>query len=322
MISGCAVYRAGVALPDTDTPVQAAAQRGPGRLLWVSLNDPADEECQRLAAVLHLPGDLAGWLVAGGTSPFLHAIGEHSVLRVGATRYDKDRDLVDVGSLTALIGPDMLVVITRHAPGVLRDAQRHLEAEATTIAAGAWPVVLALVGMAANGFAEVLVDLRSDVEALERQAFSGGPAPANITQRIYLLKREAIDFRQAAAGMLDPLEDLATGIVESGVPAQSWQLVHDRLDRVVDRADGVNDLLSGILTAYQTDVALRQNEDMRRMSAWVAIAVAPTLLAGVYGMNFDSMPELHHPLGYPVVLVVMAGISLGLWVAFRRRGWL
>ncbi len=321
MISGCAVYRAGVALPETDTPVQAELQRGPGRLAWVSLNDPADEECQRLAAVLHLPAEHAAWLTSGG-STFLHSSQGHSVLRVGVARYDRARDLVDIGSLTALVGPDLLVVITRHAPAELRDAQRRMEEEAGTIAAGAWPVVHRLVEMAAAGYSEVLVDLRGDVEALERQAFAGGPSPGNITQRIYLLKREAIDFRQAAAGMRDPVEDLATGVVASGVHPQAWQLVHDRLDRVVDRADGVNDLLSGILTAYQTDVALRQNEDMRRISAWVAIAAVPTLLAGVYGMNFEHMPELSSRYGYPVLLAVMGVICVSLYMVFRRKDWL
>ena len=87
-------------------------------------------------------------------------------------------------------------------------------------------------------------------------------------------------------------------------------------------AEAVDGLLSGILAAYQTDVALRQNEDMRKISAWVAIAAVPTLLAGVYGMNFEHMPELSHPLGYPILLGVMALCSVGLYVIFRTRKWL
>ena len=98
--------------------------------------------------------------------------------------------------------------------------------------------------------------------------------------------------------------------------------VADHAVRVSEQVEGFDDLLSSVLSADLAQVAVQQNEDMRRISAWVAIAAVPTAIAGIYGMNFDHMPELHWTLGYPAVLVLMAVVCAGLFRAFKRSGWL
>lgn len=322
MLTGCATYRAGVALPGTDTPIGALDARGPGRLVWMSLNDPSEEEVDRLAAILHLDDHVADLLDARHVRPGLFTAGEVVVFSAVVASYDPVKDLVDIGSLTSLVGPDLLLTIVRHGPSEVRDLRRPLE-QTDTMAHGPWAVVRALMDRVVTGYGQVLTDLRGDVEQLEREAFTDGTNAPNITQRIYLLKREAIDFRQGAAALIDPLDDLADGLVATpGVEVRSWAVLRDHLSRVVDRSLVVSDLLGGILTAYQTDVALRQNEDMRKISAWVAIAAVPTLLAGIYGMNFDHMPELGLRYGYPALVGVMALVCVGLWVLFRRKDWL
>ena len=321
MLSGCATYRAGVALPDTDTPVAALAARSPGRMVWMSLNDPSADECQRLASTLHLTNEEAGWLSDPSPRAALHISGELTALSAGVARYDAERDLVEIGAFTALVGPGLLVTVTRHAPAPIKDVRRDLETTGVELAEGPWHVVHRIVEAVVAGYGDVLSALRGDVENLEREAFTESTGAA-ITQRIYLLKREAVDFRQAAAALIDPLDDLAVGQPDTPVDVREWAVTRDHLNRVVDRSIVVSDLLGGILTAYQTDVALRQNEDMRKISAWVAIAAVPTMLAGIYGMNFEHMPELSSRLGYPAVLIVMASACTGLWVLFRRQKWL
>ncbi|MGI9018540.1 MAG: magnesium and cobalt transport protein CorA [Euzebya sp.] len=323
MLSGCATYRAGVALPETDTPVQAMAAQGPGRLVWLSLNDPSVEECERLAAILHLDHELTAVIEDTQPRASLRRYGDATVLMAGVARYDKAGDLVEIGALTTLSRPGVLVTITRHAPAEATELRRVLETREGALSQGAGTVVWHLVEAVVSGYAQVLKDLRADVEVLERLAFST-PTPANITQRLYLLKREAIDFRQAASALIDPLEDLESGrhSFDGDHAVPDWHLTRDRLLRQADRSVVVSDLLGGILTAYQTDVALRQNEDMRKISAWVAIAAVPTLLAGVYGMNFENMPELSYTWGYPMLLGVMVVVCGGLYLAFRKRDWL
>ena len=98
--------------------------------------------------------------------------------------------------------------------------------------------------------------------------------------------------------------------------------MHDHLQRVTERVDAFSELLSSVLEANLTRVSVRQNEDMRKISAWVAIAAVPTMIAGIYGMNFEHMPELDEPWAYPAVLVLIFGSCALLYRAFRRSGWL
>ncbi len=323
MLSGCATYRAGVALPDTDTPVSALAAAGHGRLVWISLHDPSVEECHRLAAVMHLDAHLTAALVDARPRAAIESVSGMTVVRAGVARYDTGGDQVEIGSLTCLSTDGVLVTVTRHTPSVVTDLRRSLEGREGTLSSGAGHVIWAHLDAAVASYGRVLGELRADVEIVERQAF-GENRSATITQRIYRLKRETIDFQQATVGLIDPLEDLAAERVviagDHGLP--DWEGTRDRLVRVVDRATAVGDLLNGVLTAFQTEVALTQNEDMRKISAWVAIAAVPTLLAGVYGMNFESMPELSYRYGYPILLGVMVVVCGGLYLAFRRRGWL
>jgi magnesium transporter len=219
--------------------------------------------------------------------------------------------------------PGLLVTVARHVPPAAGDLRRVLESREGTLSRGPSHVAWHLLDAVIAGYDQVLHDLRGDVQVLEREAFTNPSAPA-LSQRIYLLKREALDFRQAAAGLLEPLGELAEGHHgidgDDGLP--DWAGLEERVERLVDRSAAISDLLTGVLSAYQTDVALRQNEDMRKISAWVAIAAVPTLLAGIYGMNFEHMPELRSPLGYPGVLLAMLVICTSLYVLFRRKHWL
>jgi magnesium transporter len=146
-----------------------------------------------------------------------------------------------------------------------------------------------------------------------------------------MLKREVIEFHQAAAPLTEPLDRLVRGqvpLLHQDLP-EYFRDVQDHLIRVVDQVNGFRDLLTSVLQANLTQVALRQNEvgmrqnaDMRKISAWVAIVAVPTMIAGIYGMNFEHMPELRWVLGYPLALLAMVLACAALYRAFRRNGWL
>jgi magnesium transporter len=133
-----------------------------------------------------------------------------------------------------------------------------------------------------------------------------------------------LEFRRAAAPLAEMLDRLAT---EFPAPPGDRFRRHFRqqgahLQHLVDGADALGNLLANALQAYLAEVSVRQNTDMRRISAWAAIWAVPTLVAGIYGMNFRHMPELSWRFGYPLVLVAMVVICLGLYRAFRHYGWL
>jgi magnesium transporter len=149
-------------------------------------------------------------------------------------------------------------------------------------------------------------------------------ARQNPAERIYKLKREVLEFSRGVAPLIDPAEGLASGQLEVVDPEiqEYFRDVVDHLLRVNEQIESYRDLLTSVLSANLTQVGVRQNEDMRKISAWVAIAAVPTMLAGIYGMNFEHMPELHWTFGYPLVIAVMVLICSTLYWRFRRAGWL
>jgi magnesium transporter len=167
------------------------------------------------------------------------------------------------------------------------------------------------------------VNLDIDITELEAVAF-GEDAPIGLTERIYRLKRQVINLHRATAPLQEPLGRLADGRFEmlSDEMRPYFRDVYDHLVRAVQTADSFRELLTSILEANLTQVSVRQNEEMRKISAWAAIIAVPTLIAGVYGMNFHNMPELHWRYGYPAAIVVMAALCFALYGYFRRIDWL
>jgi magnesium transporter len=168
----------------------------------------------------------------------------------------------------------------------------------------------------------VLRGVEQDIEQLEEQVFSD--QRTNPTERIYKLKREVLEMHRATAPLIEPLKKLAAGhydVVHEDI-REYFRDVYDHALRANETVEGQREMLNGILDANTAQVSVRQNDDMRRISAWVAIAAVPTLLAGIWGMNWDNMPELHWRYGYPLAIGVMALVCFGLWRNFKRVGWL
>ena len=180
----------------------------------------------------------------------------------------------------------------------------------------------AIIDRVVDDYAPALAGLEDDVEEVEADVFSTGrESPA---QRIYALKREVLEFIRATGPLAEPIDRLALGHYEQVQPdvRTYFRDVHDHVMRAYEQLDALRDLLTSILTANLTQVSVQQNEDVRKISAVVAIIAVPTMIAGIYGMNFEHMPELRWTFGYPLVLALMAVVCLGLYRYFKRAGWL
>ena len=183
-------------------------------------------------------------------------------------------------------------------------------------------VLYGIMDKVVDDYLPVIHGLDHDIREVEYQVFA--ESSSNPVERIYKLKREVIEMMQATEPLADPLEQLSARPLP-WVPDDTREYfrdVHDHLQRVTERVDAFGQLLSSVLEANLTRVSVRQNEDMRKISAWVAIAAVPTMIAGVYGMNFEHMPELDEPWAYPAVLMLIFGSCALLYHAFRRSGWL
>jgi magnesium transporter len=173
-----------------------------------------------------------------------------------------------------------------------------------------------------DDYGPVVRGVADDVEEVEREVFS--PDRPNVTERIYKLKRETVELHRATDPLIEPLVRLVKDepdVVDDQIQPYFRDVV-DHVKRANENVESLRELLNGILDANLAQVSVRQNDDMRKITAWAAIAAIPTVIGAIYGMNFDHMPELHWQFGYPAALLVMAAICLVLYRSFKRAGWL
>jgi magnesium transporter len=220
------------------------------------------------------------------------------------------------------VGSDYVVTV-RHGEGSELHTRRvDLEADASVLGHGPSAVVYTVCDRVVDDYEDVASSLQEDVEEVEYSVFS--PDRTDDSVRIYALKREIAEMRRAVLPLKEPMRQLAESEVE-GIDAGSRPFfadVHDHVARTAEAIDTLDSLLSAAFQGHLARISVQQNEDMRKISAGVALAAVPTLIAGVYGMNFEHMPELGWALGYPYAIALMVVIVGGLWVFFKRSGWL
>lgn len=324
MIVDCALYvegaRKGGRL-DLDEAVGEAGTRADA-FVWVGLYEPSADELVGLAREFDLHPLAVEDAVHAHQRPKLERYGEtlFIVLKTG-TYVDRD-EVVSLGEVMLFVGRSFVVSVRHGTHGELGDLRTQLESDPERLRCGPAAVMHAVLDHVVDGYETVLAGLDVDVDEIEEQVFSGGMR--DHSQRVYKLKREVIEFRRAVLPLITPVGQLADGTVTDVAHelAEWFRDVHDHLLRVADHLESQNSLLDSVLAANAAQVAHRQNEDMRKISAWVAIAAVPTMVAGIYGMNFDHMPELRWRYGYPLVLVVLVAACYSLWRYFKRQGWL
>jgi magnesium transporter len=262
--------------------------------------------------------------------PKLERYGDVTFAVLKPVTYVDSEEVIEVAEIAVFIGRTFVVTVRHGSTDVLATVRRRLEAGEVDVAAqGPMGVLHQAADLVVDEYERAITSIDDDIAEIEAQVFS--PQAGDHAERIYKLKREVLEFRRAVAPLLAPLERLAAGSVP-GVPPDLrpyFRDVHDHVLRAADVIDGQDRLLTDVLQAnvarvsvQQSAVAVRQNEDMRKISAWAAIALVPTAIAGVYGMNFENMPELRWEYGYFLVLAVIAAACLSLHRLFKRNGWL
>jgi magnesium transporter len=289
--------------------------------VWVSLHDPDPEELASVQAEFNLPARLVDNLGTKAKRPALEVVGELLLAVVKTADWVAAEELVRLGEVQLVLGERFVVSVDRDT-AVLDRVRQDLQADPELAGAGPPALLPCVVDHAVEGYGPVLGSINNAIEEVEEAVFVvGGPRP---TERIYNLARQVLELRRAMAPLAEMLDRLATEspTAAGGRLRRRYREQRAHLLHLVEGADSLGSLLSSMLQAYLTEVSVRQNDDMRRISAWVAIWAVPTLLAGIYGMNFRYLPELGWRFGYPLVLATMVAICLGLYRVFRRSGWL
>jgi magnesium transporter len=294
--------------------------------LWVGLHEPTEEEIDRTAQALGLHELAVEDAVKARQRPKLEPFGDSVFVVLRTARYLQETETVDFGEILIFAGSRFVVVVRHGDASALGAVRKRLESRPDLLRHGPAAVVYGIVDHVVDDYSPVLDGIEDDIEELEQEIFSpGGASP--VERMIYKLKREVIELNRIANPLLSPLAHIleAEYATQIGVPAELhpyFRDVHDHLVRVIERITAARELLTSALEANLAQLNTRQNEDMRKISAWVAIGVVPTLITGIYGMNFVHLPGLHRESGPWIALAIMIGVATLLWAFFRRRGWL
>jgi magnesium transporter len=299
-----------------------AACRRPDAFIWLGLYEPTTDEFDSVRAAFDLHELAVEDAVKAHQRPKLEVYDDSLFLVLKTARYLDAEERVEFGEILVFVGEGFIVHVRHGEAAALSGVRRAVEAREDLLRCGPGAVLHAIVDHVVDDYGPVIAGLENDIGEVELEVFS--ERGHNPVQRIYMLKREVLELHQAAAPLeeaLDALHQRKFEIIHEDI-REYFRDVHDHVLKVVERADTFSDLLTSILSANLTSVTVRQNEDMRKISAWVAIAAVPTMVAGIYGMNFEHMPELGWVGGYPMILGGMAAACATLYRYFRRSGWL
>lgn len=292
--------------------------------LWIGLKDPTMEELENandeLGLGLH-PLAIED-AVKGRQRAKIELYGRNVFVVLKTLSYIEETSDVETGELMVHVGEHFVLTIRRGEISPLAGVRKGLEEDRAKLALGPMAALHAIIDRVVDQYREIDVELARDIDEIEEAVFSEGLVGSD---NIYRLKREVLEYRRAVTPLIAPLRTLHTS-PRTPLPGEELRLlfrdIDDHLHFVADRVDSYDRLLSDVLSANLAKISVQQNADMRKISAWVAIAAVPTAIAGIYGMNFDNMPELRWRYGYFIILGVMAALCLGLFATFKKVKWL
>ncbi|TDB78057.1 magnesium and cobalt transport protein CorA [Micromonospora sp. KC723] len=326
----CAVYVNGHREPGRPhyADAYARARRDRHTFVWLGLHEPGTAVMAAVGQVFGLDDLLVAQALADGHRPAVQRHGAVTLLVARTAGYvahaelTANSEVVDTGDVMVFLGDRFVVTVRHGAAGALSAVREEIQRRPKVLAEGPWAVAYAVTDRMVDLYLEVAAHLEDDLERVEESVFA--PDRHADIQHIYQLKREVVEFRRAVLPLAEPMRALLAGR-DGGPPPglRRWFVdVEGRLARAVDRVAAYDELLTSIVQSRLAQLAVEQNNDMRKIAAWAAIAATQTAVAGVYGMNFTHMPELTWRYGYPAALLVMATAGVTLYRLFRRSGWL
>ncbi|WP_141776718.1 magnesium/cobalt transporter CorA [Phycicoccus sp. SLBN-51] len=326
MIMDQAVYRDGRRQPCGDLSDELEALRvstDRSGFLWIGLKDPTDAEFDLVNDELKLHPLAVEDAVKGNQRAKVELYDNTIFVVLKTIRYVEESSDIETGEVMLFVGDRFVVTVRRGEANPLANVRRKLEANPEQLEHGEVAVLHAVMDSIVDNYLAVDGELQVDLDEIEEEVFSGTRDVDSGS--IYRLKREVLEFRRAAVPLAGPLSLLHDGS-RSPISDKEMRLllrdVADHLLKVIDHVESYDRLLTDVLNAHLAQISVQQNSDMRKISAWVAIAAVPTMLAGIEGMNFQHMPELAQVWGYPAMLALMAVSCLVLYRAFRRSKWL
>jgi magnesium transporter len=333
VIVDCAHYKDGARQHEGAIPLEQAAESAmkaaEGEFVWIGLHEPEGgpaagriKELQRLQRLFGLHELAVEDAEKAHQRPKIEDYDDGYFIVLRTAHYHEDAEEVHFGEIHVFIGPGYVISVRHGAGSELASARRRLEGRPDLLKLGAASAVWAILDKVVDDYQPVVEGIEDDLEEVEDDVFKDDRPPP--TQRIYRLKREVIEFHRAVWPLLNPLEALEAGAF-ARVPDELrryFRDVHDHARRVDEMVNSQRELLTSVLEANLALVSVSQNEVVKKISAIAGIIAVPTFIASNYGMNFEHMPELDSPIGYPLALALMALCVIALAIFFRRINWI
>jgi len=323
-------YRDGRRLPfaEIGDALEEIRAQGSSDFLWIGMKDPSTETFDRVSDALHLHPLAVEDAATSHQRPKLERYEDMLFAVFKTVRYcpherlTTANDVVETGDVMAFVGREFVVTVRHGDHSALGVVRKKLENDPEHLATGPSAVLHAVADLVVDDYLAVVDKLQDDIEELEISVFSSRGA-RNVEQ-VYHLKREVLELKRAVAPLAGPLHQLSERPIRLVAPEirQYFRDVEDHLSRVREQVSAFDELLTSILQASLAQLTVAENEDMRKISAWVAILAVPTMIAGIYGMNFDVMPETEWKYGYWVVLACILTICIVLHRYFKHKEWL
>jgi magnesium transporter len=305
------------------TQLISEVKADPGSFVWLGLVSATQPELSLVTELFGLePLDVEDAANVAQRAKFDLSLGEGFAL-LKTLSYDADSREVTTGQTSVFVGKWFAITVRYGVAGDLTNVRKRMSHDERLRAHGPLAVLYAVMDITVDSYLAVAEDVHEDMRVIEQDVFSMQPT-ALTTKNIYQLKRENIAVSQAASPLVNAAQKFANDTDDS-IPEQLEPFFADIGDHILRVNDIVESTDNALLTMLMASTALqdlKQNTDMRKISAWVAIAAVPTLTAGIFGMNFENMPELKTDYGYPIVLAFMAITCALLFRGFKKSGWL
>jgi len=290
-------------------------------MAWIDLYKPTEEELTSISQEFGLHPLAVEDAMKAHQRSKLERYVDSLFIVLKAARYLDEPEKIEFSEAHIFVGEGFVVTVRHGEVPAVDEARRRLEGESELLSRGPEAILYAIMDQVVDNYEPVVESIRMDIEEIEAEVYRG---KTGVSRRIYELSGEVFEFQRATSPLDEALKRLAEGDEYKIDPEVKTHLrdTHDHVLHMSEHIDGFRERLSGILNVNLTLVGIRQNDQNKRISAWAAIVAVPTVIAGIYGMNFEYMPELEWPFGYPLVLGGMLVISVVLYVAFKRADWL
>jgi magnesium transporter len=326
----CAIYVDGKRLPGRWSHTDAVAEVRKRRegFVWIGLFEPDEEQIQGIAETFGLHELAVEDAVCAHQRPKLERYDEILFMVLKTVRYLEHEspttanEIVETGEIMAFLGKDFIVTVRHGQHSGLHGLRAELEGDQERLATGPAAVLHAIADRIVDSYLAVTAAIEEDIDEIESMVFA--PNSPIGAEHMYLMKREVLELRRSVTPLANPLRRLAEGyspLVPDTVRSY-FRDVDDHLTTVSEQVANFDELLTTLVDATLAKITLQQNTDMRKITSWAAIITVPTMVVGVYGMNFDFMPELHWRFGYPLVMALVLACCLMLYRTFRRNRWL